>query len=135
QAAKGSGRIFLSAPANARCAKCLLTPDSANSYGPLIDHGTFLTTNVAGCIELTDPMAISCAKSVEALAGCELYACEANCTVHDPASRMEYDQCASEADHSGCASYARSAACLVSVPDAGQAGKCLASTFSEFYAE
>ena len=133
QASRSACDSFLQDPSNARCAKCILTSDMATNYGPLIDHGTFITTNVAGCLELTDPMAISCAKSVQALAGCELYACEANCPVRDQASRMVYDQCASQADRFGCASYARSAACLGSIPDSGQVGKCQASTFYEFY--
>src|ERR1700690_717843 len=104
---------FQADAANADCAKGLLPPASTTShdgYGPLINHGTFITTNVAGCIELTDPSALSCAKAVQALGGCELRACEANCPVHDPTSRAAYDTCASHADHAGCQSYDMAAA-------------------------
>jgi len=102
--------------ADAACVACLLTPYTADRYGPLIDHGTFITENVAGCIELTDPSGLSCAKAEAALVGCELSACEANCPVVDATSRAAYDACASEADGSGCQAYATMAACTT---DAG----------------
>ncbi len=125
---------FLADPANAACAKCILTSDSTmdhEGYGPLINHGTFITTNVAGCIELTDPSAISCAKVVQALSGCELRACEANCPVHDQASRAAYDACASHADHGGCQPYATAAACTNA--EESRAPLCLLPSFMDFY--
>jgi len=126
--------VFQSDLANAECAKCILTPASTAShdgYGPLINYGTFITTNVAGCVELTDPSALSCAKAVQALGGCELRACEANCPVHDQASRAAYDTCASHADRAGCQPYDTAAACLAQ--EAASAPSCLLPAFADFY--
>jgi hypothetical protein len=115
--------------ADAACVACLLTPENADRYGPLIVHGTFITENVAGCIELTDPNGLSCAKAEAALVGCELSACEAMCPVVDAASRAAYDACAIEADNSGCQAYATIAECTM---DAGSA-LCSPSSFESFY--
>jgi hypothetical protein len=133
EATKTSCDAFKSDPANAECARCILTSASATHYGPLVDQGTFVTANVAGCIELTDPNGISCAKSVQALGGCEIAACEANCPVQDQDSRSAYDTCASQADRTGCQSYAKAAGCLTSEADAGDAAKCLIASFVDFY--
>jgi hypothetical protein len=125
---------FQADSANAECAKCILTPDATAShdgYGPLINHGTFITTNVAGCVELTDPSALTCAKAVQALDGCELRACEANCPVQDENSRAAYETCATVADHAGCVSYDMAAACVSS--EAAAAPSCLLPTFADFY--
>jgi hypothetical protein len=120
--------------ADAACVRCLVTPYTADRYGPLIDHGTFITENVAGCIELTDPSGLSCAKAEAALVGCELSACEANCPVVDATSRAAYDACASEADSSGCQAYATMAACTMDAgsTDAGSTA-CSASSFELFF--
>ncbi len=125
---------FQADAANADCAKCILTPDSTtdlSGYGPLIDHGTFITTNVAGCIELTDPGALSCAKAVQALGGCELGACEANCPVDDVASRAAYDACTAQADRGGCQPYAMAAACTNA--EVSSAQSCFLRSFDDFY--
>jgi hypothetical protein len=127
----------LSAPdaAGAECAACILTPDSASAYGPLIDHGTFITNNVAGCIQLTFTGELSCAKAEAALGGCELAACEANCPVENAATRTAYDSCASAADTAGCQSYEQMASCAQSLAqdDAGAAALCLSPSFEAFY--
>jgi hypothetical protein len=119
--------------ATAPCAACILTPDSSSTYGPLIahDHGTFITPNVAGCIELTAPGQLSCAKAEAALLGCQLAACEANCPVHDTVTRSAYDACALAADTSGCQPYSTMAACVSSL-DAAAASVCSGS-FMDFY--
>lgn len=119
---------------NGGCAACILTPDSASAYGPLVNHGTFITSNVAGCIQLTLPSELSCAKAEAALVGCELAACEANCPVANSATRHAYDSCASAADGAGCQSYAQMAACVQppADQDAGAAAACLQS-FKAFY--
>jgi len=116
------------------CAACILTPDTASAYGPLISHGTFITSNVAGCIQLTVPSELSCAKAEAALVGCELAACEANCPVEDPVTRLAYDGCASAADGAGCQSYEQMAECAQSTEEAGAAAAplCLLS-FKAFY--
>jgi hypothetical protein len=125
---------FRSDPSNDACANCIQTDDTASHYGPLINNRhTFITTNVAGCIELTDPSALSCAKSLQARGGCELLACQANCPVYDQASRGAYDSCASESDRTGCQSYAIVAACANGEADAATSANCLLPTFADFY--
>jgi hypothetical protein len=119
---------------NGACAACILTPDSAAAYGPLIEHGTFIANNVAGCIQLTLPSQLSCAKAEAALVGCELAACEANCPVADQTTRTAYDNCALAADGAGCQSYAQMATCAapLTADDAGASASCLQS-FKSFY--
>jgi hypothetical protein len=122
--------------AGPHCADCLLTPDSDPKYGPLIGHGSFVTANIAGCIELTDATTdgLACAKAVQALGGCELLACEANCDVHDAPSLNSYDNCASSADQAGCDTYASASSCVQSLQEAGDGvAQCLASDFATFY--
>jgi hypothetical protein len=121
--------------AGSACAACIVTPDSASAYGPLISHGTFITNNVAGCIQLTLPSELSCAKAEAALVGCELAACEANCPVDDAPSRTAYNSCASAADTAGCQSYEQMAECAQSLTqeEAGAASVCLPQSFEAFY--
>jgi hypothetical protein len=132
-------RAFVSDPNAAGCSQCILTSDQAPHYGPLIDHTidhtSFVTTNVAGCIELTDPKGRSCSKSLQALGGCEIAACEANCPVNDGPSLAAYSACVAAADESGCQSYAATAAsCVDAEVDSGLVADCLIPTFAEFYA-
>jgi hypothetical protein len=115
------------------CANCILTPDTADHYGPLIQHGGFVTGNVAGCIELTDPGALSCAKSVQALSECELASCEANCPVTDTNTLNSYMDCAMNADVGGCTPYESAAsACAYPLIDAGLESLCF-TDFATFY--
>jgi hypothetical protein len=121
--------------ANAACVACILTPDSAKAYGPLLDHGGFVTANIAGCLERSDPAMLMCAKAVQVLSGCELAACEANCAVHDSASLMGYDACVMEAENGGCKGFASGATCAITAPDASpDTARCLAD-FATFYKE
>lgn len=117
---------------NAACASCILTPETATAYGPLVEHGhgTFITENVGGCIELVDPSSLPCAKEQQALLGCQLAACEANCPVHDVATRAAYDGCAAMAGAAGCQAYATRAACA---QDGGASATCVGRTFKAFY--
>jgi hypothetical protein len=127
---------FMNSDASSNCAACILTPDSAKSYGPLIGHGSFVTANVAGCMELTDATTsgLACAKAVQALGGCELLACVANCDVHDGTSLDAYEKCASAADQAGCATYASASSCVQSLEEAGDGvAQCLAQDFATFY--
>jgi len=125
---------------NATCVACILTPQSAPRYGPLIDFTTYVTANVAGCIEVApaadgtpDSDGLACAKSVQALAGCELAACGANCPVDDSKSLSAYQSCATSSEQSGCQDWATAAACADAEQDAGGlASVCLAS-FQTFY--
>jgi hypothetical protein len=124
----------------ATCASCILTPETADKYGPLIDHGGFVTANVAGCIELAGDQqadasasSLTCASSVQALADCELAACEANCAVHDSASLSAYETCATTAETGGCEAYDTAAACATAVPDASSLGAACLGDFTTFY--
>jgi hypothetical protein len=116
------------------CASCILTPDTADHYGPLIQHGGFVTGNVAGCLELTDPGALSCAKSVQALDECELASCEANCPVTDATSFGNYSNCAMQASGNGCGAFQTAAeTCTEPLADAGPESICLINDFATFY--
>jgi hypothetical protein len=128
---------FKSGKTTGACAACIVTPATADHYGPVIDDGGFVTANVAGCIELTDDLnGFACAKSVQALSGCELAACQANCPVNDTASRAAFDACAAQAAHGegSCQYYDTMASqCSDAERDAGQAAACLLSVFKNFY--
>lgn len=117
-------------PALAACTRCIETPLGADSYGPLVvDKGALVAANVAGCIELTQPHALSCAKAVQAQAECEMAACEANCYVSDPVSLGQYQACASQARDVGCQAFATASVC----GDAGQVDACSWPSFKDFY--
>jgi hypothetical protein len=125
---------------NADCAACIVTPDSAVDYGPVIDHGGFVTANVAGCIEVevegasdAGSAALGCAKAVDALDGCELAACEANCPVSGMASLSQFQACTSSADGAGCSTFAAAASCTAPDSGVGVPSTCLTSDFSTFY--
>jgi hypothetical protein len=127
------GAFSQASASNAACATCILTPESMPAYGPLVDHGTFITENVGGCVELTDPTAgLVCAKAQQALAGCELAACEANCPVHDNASRDSFDTCTTAAASAGCQAFATQAGCVATLAEAGTSTACVTS-FLDFY--
>jgi hypothetical protein len=81
-------------PAHAACAACVLTSYTSDPLGPIIDYGEFVGGNVAGCIELEAPRELACAKAVQALTGCEIAACEANCPVSNETSLMGREACA-----------------------------------------
>jgi hypothetical protein len=125
---------------NASCVACILTPESAANYGPILDQGGFVTANVAGCLELAgdqqqQPHAseLPCAKAVQALAGCELEACAANCPVDDGASLAKYDACSASAGTGGCQSYEMAAACANAEGEASAFGAACLSDFQTFY--
>jgi hypothetical protein len=126
--------------ANPACASCIVSPESAAEYGPIVDHGGFVTANVAGCIEVNVQIALDagggalgCAHAVQALEGCELAACEANCPVSDTASLSEFQGCSSSVAAMGCATFAAAATCTA--PDAGDGVPtiCLTTDFATFY--
>jgi hypothetical protein len=117
----------------ATCVACILTPDSAAKYGPLIDHGSFVTANVAGCLELFAPGSLSCATAVQELGGCELAACMANCPVHDASSLADYEACATQVEAAGCQMYTAAADCAFDVPDAAPAAAACLGDFQSFY--
>jgi hypothetical protein len=137
QATTDTCNAFKAASAvNAACAACILTPVSAARFGPILDYGTFVDRNVAGCIELADPAhGGPCAKAVQALSGCEQAACAANCPVDDLTSLEQYKTCSTDADDAGCASYSAMAACQGAELelDGGAAVICNATSFEAFY--
>jgi hypothetical protein len=125
---------------NAACVACILTPQTAARYGPLIDFTTYVTANVAGCIEVAptasgtpDSDGLACAKSVQALAGCELAACGANCPVDDTKSLSSYLSCATASEQSGCQDWATAAACADAEEDAGGLATACLGSFQTFY--
>ncbi len=132
---------------NPDCAGCILTPESAAAYGPVVDHGAFVTANVAGCIEVEvegaaasgdgggGSEALVCAKAVDALGGCQLAACEANCPVSSTsaASLGQFQSCASSADGSGCSTFAAAAACTQSDSGVDVPAVCVQPDFATFY--
>ncbi len=129
----GDCNSFKTDKATAACAACILTPETAPQYGALISHGGFISANVAGCVELTEPAELACAKSIQALADCELAACEANCPVGNSTAFAAYSACASDADQTGCLAYATAASCPIGAGADGTAGPCVAQSFADFY--
>jgi hypothetical protein len=125
---------------NEACVACILTPQTAARYGPLIDFTTYVIANVAGCIEVApaasgtpDSDGLACAKSVQALAGCELAACGANCPVEDAKSLSAYQSCATASEQSGCQDWATAAACADAEEDAGGLASACVGSFPTFY--
>ncbi len=125
---------YKNTPANAACAACVLTPYTADELGPILSFGEFVGGNVAGCVEVTTPGGLPCAKAVQALTDCESAACEANCPVTDVSSLTARQDCASQADELGCLSfYEMAKACRGAEMDAGLAAPCTNSGFKDFY--
>jgi hypothetical protein len=125
---------FNDMPGYAACAACVLTPYASSSLGPIIDYGEFVGGNVAGCLEIADPSAVSCSSAVQALSDCELAACQANCPVSDSTSLAAREACSTDADETGCASYYRIAStCIGAEPDAGPVTYCSYTDFLKFY--
>jgi hypothetical protein len=119
------------------CVACIETPQSASHYGPLVDYGSFIAPNVAGCIELTDPNGLACATKIQTATACELAACQANCPVNgSPDSLAAYDSCTKAADDGVCQSYALAASsCRRAEQDSGLSAPCLNSDFASYYSE
>jgi hypothetical protein len=103
---------FLAKASGKTCAQCLLSPPTAATLGPLVDHTAqgFVSLNTTGCIALLEPCNEQCAKDVVALAQCTDAAC-VNCKVTSGASLDELNACTAAADACACRSYAVKAAC------------------------
>ena len=129
-ASKEACQDLSATPAFAACARCIETPTSADTYGPLVvDPAALVAANVSGCIELADPFGLPCAKAVQAQGECDVAACEANCPVFDSASLGQYQACAAQARQGGCLAFATAGVC----GDAGAAKACSWPTFKDFY--
>jgi hypothetical protein len=127
---------FKSDPSHAVCVACIETPVAASHYGPVVDFGSFVAPNVAGCIELTDPSGLPCAKGIQTASVCERAACEANCPVSGVASLAAYDDCARAADQGVCQSYALVAStCRRAEADSGVSAACVTDDFSSYYSQ
>jgi hypothetical protein len=99
-----------------------------------VSVGALVQSNVAGCIELTEPSLLSCAEGAEAQSACEAAACAANCPVDasDPSTLAAYNACAAAADANVCA-YPAASCLAVTDAEAGPYTACLASSFADFY--
>jgi hypothetical protein len=105
----------------------------ATNWGALVQFGTTVSLNVAGCIELLDPGALACATSVQQADDCEHKACDATCPpVTDEASFGNWQACVSASVSGVCATYTAAARCAQGELDAGAAARCIsAPTFAE----
>jgi hypothetical protein len=121
------------ASAGADCVDCILTPDTAMTYGPIVQHMEVAQENVAGCIELLDPGNTKCAWDVQFSVACDVAACSANCPVSDQTTFNAYSACVSQADAGVCSMYSTAAECANAEADGGAASRCLTGTFRDFY--
>jgi hypothetical protein len=115
--------------ADVSCGACLLTPESATSWGPVVSYsvGT-VSLNVAGCMEIAGAAAgIACAKAYEAADACESYGCE-GCSVDSAQSNQDHQACVLAAAASGCATYESAASCGVAEADGGATAACFAGS-------
>ena len=119
--------------AHQTCQNCLVTQSSATAWGPLVNYGTTVSVNVAGCIELLDPTQASCAASVQAADVCQHTACDTACPVDpaDPTSFGKWQACVGATAQGECNPYLVSAECAAS-EDAGPAAACVdGKTFAD----
>ena len=116
----------------ADCVACIITPDTAPKYGPIVQHGSVAEENLAGCIELLDPANYKCCQAVQQSVNCDVAVCSANCPVTDQVSFNAYTDCVSQADQTVCSTYSTKAQCANAEVDGG-ASECLAGSFQEFY--
>jgi hypothetical protein len=116
--------------AHATCQRCLVTPSTNPTWGPIVDYGATVSVNVAGCIELLDPANTACATSVQQADECEHEACDTACP-----ALADFDSCVAVADEGPCATYAQGSACQAMEADGGPASACVAgATFGELFA-
>jgi hypothetical protein len=119
--------------ANVKCFGCLDTPETATSYGALVEHKGYVTANVAGCEALVteDTSSTGCAAKLAAENDCTHFACETNCPLtSDPQSFTDFSNCLNNAPKTACKSYV-SALCA----DAGaDISVCTSySAFKDYY--
>jgi hypothetical protein len=123
--------------ANKSCVACILTPDTAAKYGPIIGHTGTIEVNVPGCLAVTtsDPNGTGCAGKYQASGECKQAACATNCPVTDTASFQLEQQCESAAAAGTCKTYVDGAACTGALLNAGGApAACLSGkTFDDLY--
>jgi hypothetical protein len=124
-------------PADKACLQCILSPEAATTYGPLIIHPGTIEVNVPGCIALAtgDSSTAGCGAKDQAAIACRLMACGAACPVTDQASFAREQACEEKALAGTCKTYGDAAACASALVEAGAAGAtCLGgATFDERY--
>jgi hypothetical protein len=95
------------AQANASCAACLQSDDTASEYGPVVWHSNnlYYTTNIAGCIadEQGDAGTGGCGAAYQAVVQCKETACSACLSTTDPDFAV-YSTCEEQAG-TGCQSF------------------------------
>jgi len=118
--------------ANANCAKCLITSESASAWGPLISvPNNVVYANAGGCIALEqgDTSSSGCGAKAWEASQCEDLACSDNCS---GSTFQEYQACTQSAATGTCAS---EIAAECNLADAGNVAPCNlgATTFQDLY--
>lgn len=132
-------KTFIGDAANKDCLRCMVTPETAAKYGPLVSSTVTIQVNVAGCIALatSDVSATGCGAKVLALSQCEEVACESQCPISldgNPVAYANLLACEAKSISVGCKPYAMDAACADALTaDGGAAVACVQSgaTFAE----
>ena len=112
--------------ANKACVTCLVTPESATTYGAAISQANgVISLNVGGCIALLsgDLGASGCGAKYEANRQCAAAACDEPCPIpngDDPAFQ-KYLKCLTAAEKTSCKAYS---AAVCPEPDAGAVAAC-----------
>ena len=108
---------------NAACMKCALSSESDPKWGPIVDHVSYVSVNLSGCIALAESCNLPCAKAVAAAEGCERASCNSvNCPIVDQASFTSWNTCLKNAGGRLCKGYADVNACPTALADGGTAG-------------
>ncbi len=114
---------------HATCQQCLVTSSSTPTWGPVVNYGTTVSVNIAGCIELLDPTNLACATPIQQADECEHQACDTACP-----ALADFDSCVSAADQGACAAYAQGSTCESAEADGGPAQSCvLGTTFEDLF--
>ena len=116
------------------CTACILTPDDADRYGPLIVHRSWVELNVPGCLAnaMNDPTGVKCGASVQAVSSCEYQACSANCPVTSAQTLSAFSACAQSADTGQCATFYQYAAACIQTEQGADAGAAVAACLSGY---
>jgi hypothetical protein len=115
---------FQAAHADEPCLACLVTPDSAASFGPLVSRsdGSGLELNAGGCIALARGLgnADDCGARYQALTECTATACAA-CPGTTTDGQSRGCLCTTAAQGGACARYVTAAQCVKPLLDEGNA--------------
>lgn len=124
--------------ANAACATCLATPETASALGPVILRTNGLVTiNISGCIANVtgDTSTTGCAYKEQRALQCVSFACDPYCDTRTQAGLAEYQQCTVNAQSSGgCSTFVSEAQDCRTVTLTGQAAQCAnQASFTDYY--